>query len=178
MSLDTVIQDLIAFDTEIDSVQIAEVLFLTDVMGGIEKQKKRLEEGESTEDNGTNVDNRNATASEKKEYYDVTHVVDLSPKNEESKEHNFSFEEDEDNSEKFVTYIENEYQLPNIIKEFQALKIKQKIDSKHRINESKTADYMAITGFFHPIYEEEKEVKKYLGLNLVIDTYKHTSLHN
>jgi len=172
MSLDTVIQDLIAFDTEIDSVQIAEVLFLTDVMGGIEKQKKRLEEGDSTEDNGTNVDNKNATASQKKEYYDVTHVVDLSPKNKESKEHNFSFEEEEDSSEKFVAYIENEYQLPNIIKEFQALKIKQKVDSKHRINESKTADYMAITGFFHPIYEEEKEVKKYLGINLVIDTYK------
>jgi len=155
------IEELIAYQEDIDATQIAEILWLSQFMGG---ESSKIEEPKPTP---------NRKSQEIKEP-----IKDLPPIEEsetvnhtstpQKQKTNYGFDKEQEGST-YSTHIHKKEKFPNIEKQFNSLRVKQKKISKKSIDEIKTADYIATTGYFHPIFSEVKSKGSYFTLHIIID---------
>ena len=151
-------------DLNMDAMQIAEVLWLSQFMDGHDESVEFPPEEEE-------IDDRSKARS-------VTHTVVISAsrkdkETEDEAEENrdqAGFDKGSDSHSTYSASFEYHRDSTNIGKRFQTLRFKQKKISDQELDEDKTAEYITNTGLFHPIFAEIKTVQKYLHLCILVDT--------
>ena len=160
------VEKILRVDEHVDATQMAEILWLNSIMSSKVLSKTTTQNLPSVEKDTPPNETREEESSSLPQ--DVSHKVVIY----EASENEYSYENNESSEGIYGAYIEHENKFPDIVKQFQALKIKQKKQSTQELNESKTADYIANTGFFHPIFKEVKKRESYLGLTMIIDSHE------
>ncbi|MDQ7086053.1 MAG: formylglycine-generating enzyme family protein [Sulfurovum sp.] len=161
-------KELVAFisthQKESDATQIAEVLWLSQFLNASKDVK--VEDPKPSKQ----AVPQNKTSNLAR---DVSHKVSISSAQYEVEEtHNHSLEQQENSNSFYASNIERKANFPNINEQFSLLKLKQKRVSTKEIDENKSADYIASTGIFNPIFREEKFYDAYFDLNIIIDTHE------
>ncbi len=166
------IEELISYDNSIDAIQISEILWLSQFMGSssepIETSTPPLDNSKPLDgvdnDRDNNIEDEIDTKEEKQEEQDYP-----TPNTPQKERGDYGFDKKDDIRSVFSTNVTKKEKLPAIDKQFSSLKVKQKTISSDILDDSKTADYIATTGYFHPIFKEEKSKKSYFNLHIIID---------
>ena len=166
MSIGKLIEELYSYREDIDATQIAEILWLQKTIGFKNKH---------TSPDIANPVEKPLPKDEKSQESiklprDVLHTVVINSakkRNEKSTQH--GLEKNQNSNSFYGVKFRYKEKFPDIVKQFQLLKLKQNSLDKNVLDEKKSADYMATTGLFHPIFRKEKTRRSYLNLNLVID---------
>ena len=170
------IEELLTYKKDIDAIQIAEILWLTktisqstipkadNLLSGLKKEHNKQEHP----DNDTREEENNPSTDKKDDSLpeEIEHTIVIQKVKEQSPEYGL---ESNANTSSYVTDIVHKHKYPNIIKQFQSLRIKQKRLDKTLLDEDKSADYIATTELFHPIFKENKNRESYLTLHLIVD---------
>jgi len=145
--------------SQVDAMQIAEALWLSQYMDSYPTQKD-----ESPQDETATPNDRLPK--------EVTPTVNTTPPTQKRPNPNLpkvGFDKTNNSTAYYSTYIEAYRKRTNIAQKFRKLRIKQKTTSTHEIDEERTAQYIADCGLFHPIFEETKSHPKALHLKIIID---------
>jgi len=154
---------------EADATQIAEVLWLSQFLPK-EKKKKQKEKKFLKKDTPSA---KEVTESLPRE---VVHTVVISRKRDVSSTKNIAPQKkhsvirNKNSSSSYGAKIEYKPTHFSVKEQFSSLRIKQKRVSLKEIDEVKSADYIANTGIFNPIFKLEKFYEPYFNLNILIDT--------
>jgi formylglycine-generating enzyme required for sulfatase activity len=160
------VEKILKVDEHADATQMAEILWLNSIISSKALHKTTTQDLTSVKDETFNNEIKVEKHSSLPQ--DVPHTIVI----QEASKNEYGYENDENSEGIYGVYIEHEKRFPDIVKQFQSLKIKQKKFSSQEINESKTADYIANTGFFYPIFKEVKKRESYFGLTIIIDTHE------
>ncbi len=161
------IEELITYKKDIDAIQIAEILWLSQFMSSesseVEEKPKSTSDIDDTEIEEPIEEDLPSSEDE------VPEPIDESTPIHEDKKQKYGFDKEQDNGSSYATNIVKKEKFPKIEKQFQSLKVKQNRISKQVLDEVKTADYIATTGYFHPIFSEIKSKESYFSLHIIID---------
>jgi len=146
----------------VDATQIADVLWLSQFM--------TVSNGDEDEDELLETPQQKESVTEDGLPRTVSHtiVIHSVEKKEEPREH--GFERDAQSDATFSALISKEEQkVLNLEKQFKGLTRKVKKQSQEALDEEKSAEYIASTGLFEPIFKEQKVRENYFNLRLVVD---------
>jgi hypothetical protein len=154
---------------EADATEIAEVLWLSRFLPKERSKKEKLFK-QADEKSTQNQE------SKKQLPQDVSHVIVISqekksptPKEHTSKK-NYTPIRNKDSLSSYGVTMPHKATFFSVKEQFSSLRIKQKRVSSKEIDEVKSADYIANTGIFNPIFKLEKFYEPYFDLNILIDT--------
>lgn len=166
--LEQFIEDIQRVENNMDVTQMAEVLWLGSIITSKTVNVSTVKNNKSNEK--IEFENRDSASELPRT---VTHRVIISnAKEENAHKSKYGYEADEKSRGVYASSIRHTPKFPEIAKQFQALKIKEKRLSHKELNESKTADYIATTGLYHPIFSEVRERGGYLSLTMIVDTHE------
>ena len=161
------IEELVTYKKDIDAIQIAEILWLSQFMGS--ESSKVEEKPKSTSD----IDDAEIEEPIEEDLPSIEdeapEPIDKSTSIHENKKQKYGFDKEKDNGSIYTINIIQKEKFPKIEKQFQSLKVKQNRISKQLLDEIKTADYIATTGYFYPIFSEIKSTESYFSLHIIID---------
>jgi len=169
------IEELLTYKEDIDAIQIAEILWLTKTISqSIVKEvdtppEPTLKVNQLEYPDTPKPEEKKSPLVDKKDESfpeEIEHTIVIEKGREHPSEYGV---ESNSNSSSYVTDIVHKYKYPNIIKQFQSLRIKQKRLDKVLLDEDKSADYIATTELFYPIFRESKDRESYLTLHLIVD---------
>lgn len=166
MGLNKLVEELANYRDDIDATQIAEILWLQETIG-LKNEHQAVEIKHEISEETVQEEKTQKTLQLPR---DVTHqVVISSPKKKSETSSRHTLEKPKNSNTFYGVKLRDTEKFPDIIKQFQLLKLKQQSVDDSLLDEKKSADYMAVTGLFHPIFREEKHKSSYLNLNLIID---------
>ncbi len=147
-----------------DATQIAEVLWLSKFLPkGKEKKENAFKENAEPKDVIERLPK------------DVTHTIIIS-KGSKSLEKdvkstkNYTPIRNKNSNSSYGVNLDSKPIFSPIKEQFSLLRVKQKRVSNKEIDEVKSAEYIANTGIFNPIFKLEKFYRPYFALNVLIDT--------
>jgi formylglycine-generating enzyme required for sulfatase activity len=160
------IEFVLKYHKEADATQIAEVLWLSQFLPKEERKEK------------TFLKKDTPSAKEVTEHLprEVVHIIVISKKRDVSSTKNtapqkkYGVIRNKNSSSSYGAKIEYKSTHFSVKEQFSSLRIKQKRVSLKEIDEVKSADYIANTGIFNPIFKLEKFYEPYFNLNILIDT--------
>lgn len=167
--LEQFVEDIQKVDRDIDAMQMSEILWLSSIITSQSQNAStdKTDKPDETLPKPETIDNSIGLPRT------VTHnIVISSAKDEREERSEYGYELDNKAQGIYATHITHTQRFPDIVKQFQALRIKQKRLSNKALNESKTADYIATTGLYNPIFREVKERGGYLSLTMIVDRHE------
>ena len=166
--LDKFVEELLIIDKQVDAMQIAEILWLSS-----EVIKPSIKTSTNT-DNDTKVGKPCEIEPSTPNHLPrvVPHTIVIGKALETHEEPQHGFEKDNSKEGFYGSYFHYKEHLPNILKQFQSLRIKQPTLKPTELDESKTADYIATTHLYNPIFKSSKERNGAIHLNIIIDKSK------
>ncbi len=158
-----IIEQITNQNQDADATQIAEVLWLSQFLPkgrfGTAKQN------ETTFKTNTHTPIHFAPNLPK----DVTHTITISSPKLQTDEV-ATIEPTAHSSSSYSVDIPNRDYLPPIGRQFKDLLVKQYKQSQELLDETKSAEYVASTGLFYPIFAQEKLYGSYFDLHIVADS--------
>lgn len=159
------IEFILNHDKKADATQIAEVLWLSKYLPKGKTKQKKIDE------------NLTAYQEIEKEHLprEVSHEVIISDGTKSSKtkhksQKNYSVIRQENSDSSYGLNVGYTPSFVPIKEQFSSLRLKQKKLSTKEIDEVKSADYIANTGIFNPIFKLEKFYEPYFSLNILVDS--------
>jgi formylglycine-generating enzyme required for sulfatase activity len=154
----------IAKSRDADATQIAEVLWLSQFMESSKKQKK-LNEKNSRQRVEKETQHLKETLPKT-----VVHKVIINSGQQKDDLAEDSFEQDKESHTKFSIVVPKKEKLTfNLDKQFEVLKSKVKKENAKELNEEETAEYLASSGIFNPIFKKSKVRENSFTLQLIIE---------
>jgi len=164
------IEELKAYQDNIDATEIAEILWLSKLMSAnVETENEETFEPkiDNLENELEEIDNNTQIEYEQNLPVEVVYeIVISSPKKEDTKH---SFEEEKEETTTHSATIDKKEKPPNIINQFRSLKIKQNRTDKELLDEQKCTEYIESSGIFNPIFKKSKVKESYYTLLIVVD---------
>ncbi|MEA2027653.1 MAG: hypothetical protein U9N49_01580 [Campylobacterota bacterium] len=161
--LSSIIRTIVSKSPDTDALQIAEALWLSQYMDSDYSKVEAQTEQTSHKPTPQRLPR------------EVTHKVVISSSgdgvDEQGESSNIplaSFDREDGFSATYSAYIKKIHNYSNIAQRFRKLKIKQKHISEDALDEERSAEYIANTGLFHPIFDEVRSYKEYLHLVLIM----------
>ena len=146
----------------VDATQIAEVLWLSQFL--LQSSLKAQETPKPIASDVTSLESTTQTLPR-----EVSHTIIISsPKT--THDEVSTIEATAHSRFSYSVYMPQHTSLPSIERQFEALVVKQYAQSQRVLDETKTVEYIASTGLFYPIFDQEKIYDSYFDLHIVVDT--------